>query len=330
MTSTRFTEHEATVPAVTTTAARAPGPGRFRFAVRAVGPMSRERWTAQARRAEGLGYDALLMPDHVISQLSPHPALAAAAAATGRLRVGVHVLDNDYRSPVLLAREAATLDVLSGGRVELGLGAGWMTSDYRQLGIAYDPPKARVDRLVEAIAIVKRLFAGETVDHDGAHYRIRGAQLGIAPVQRPHPPLVIGGGGPRMMRIAAREADIVSFIPQMSPQGRPRLREVSTEATALKVARLREAAGARFGSIELCAWVAHVNIAEGPSLRAAGARVEAALAGLIGTPYILAGTRRSVRDQVLRYRERLGITYWTIPAEAMEPFAPVVEALAGR
>lgn len=302
----------------------------FRFAVRAVGPMSRERWVEQARRAEGLGYSALLMPDHVIAQLSPHPALAAAAAATERLRVGVHVFDNDYRSPVLLAREAATLDVLSGGRVELGLGAGWMASDYRQLGLAYDPPKARVDRLVEAIGIVKRLFAGERVDHKGAHYRITGAELGVTPVQRPHPPLVIGGGGPRMLRIAAREADIVSLIPQMSPQGRPRLREVTTDATALKVARLREAAGARFDALELCAWVAHVNVADGSPLRAVTARAEAALAGLIGTPYFLAGPRSSVRDQVLRYRERLGITYWTIPVEAMEAFAPLAESLAGR
>lgn len=302
----------------------------FRFAVRAVGPLSGERWTAQARRAEDLGYDALLMPDHVIPQLSPHPALAAAAAATARLRVGVHVFDNDYRSPVLLAREAATLDALSGGRVELGLGAGWMVSDYRQLGLAYDPPKARVDRFVEAIRIVKRLFAGERVDHQGAHYRITGAELGVVPVQRPHPPLVIGGGGPRMMRIAAREADIVSFIPQMTAQGRPRLREVTTEATALKVARLREAAGPRFEALELCAWVAHVNVADGSLVRSVTARAEAAFAGLIGTPYILAGTRSSVRDQVLRYRERLGITYWTIPVEAMEAFAPVAEELAGR
>lgn len=197
----------------------------FRFGIRAIGPRSGEAWIAQARRAEELGYSALLMPDHVIDQLSPVPALAAAAAATTRLRIGVHVFDNDYRNPVLLARDAATLDVLSGGRLELGIGAGWMASDYRQLGIPYDEPRVRIDRMVEAIAIIKSLFAGEQVDHEGVHYRIHGARIGTPPVQRPHPPLVIGGGGPRMMRIAAREADIVSFIPQMSPQGgRRRLR----------------------------------------------------------------------------------------------------------
>lgn len=303
----------------------------FRFAIRAVGPLSAERWLAQARRAEELGYSALLMPDHVIPELSPHPALAAAAAATTRLRVGVHVLDNDYRMPLLLAREVATLDRLSGGRVELGLGAGWMTSDYRQLGLAYDPPKVRIDRLVEAIAVLKRLFAGERVDHDGAHYRMRGAEIGVAPVQRPHPPLVIGGGGPRVMRIAAREADIVSFIPQMSARGRPRVREATADATAAKIARLRAAAGERFERLELCAWVAHVNVVDGRTpIGALGARLEGIATGLIRTPYVLAGTRASIREQLLRYRDRLGISYWTIPAQGMEALAPIVGELAGR
>jgi len=303
----------------------------FRFAIRAVGPRSAPAWTDQARRAEDLGYSALLMPDHVIAQLAPVPALAAAASATSRLRIGVHVFDNDYRNPVLLAREAATLDVLSGGRLELGIGAGWMASDYRQIGISYDAPKIRIDRMVEAIAIVKRLFAGERVDHEGVHYHLRGATIGTLPVQRPHPPLVIGGGGPRMMRIAAREADIVSFIPQMSPEGRPRIREATTAATAAKVARLREAAGPRFDRLELCAFVVHVNVGElRRPLGAIGAGIEALVAGLVDTPYLLAGSRAGVREQLLRYRERLGISYWTIPAEAMEDLAPVVQALAGR
>ena len=303
----------------------------FRFAVRAVGPRTGAGWAAQARRAEEIGYSALLMPDHVIPQLSPMPALAAAAAATSRLRIGVHVLDNDYRSPVMLARETATLDVLSHGRVELGIGAGWMASDYRQLGISYDAPKVRVDRMVEAIAIVKRLFAGERVDFEGTHYRIRGAEVGAMPVQRPHPPLVIGGGGPRMMRIAGREADIVSFIPQMTPAGRPRIRETTTSATAAKVERLRKAAGARFDDIELCAWVAHVNVLDPRRpVAAIGAGLEALVTGLIGSPYVLAGTRARIRDDLLRFRERLGFTYWTIPVEAMEDFAPIVSELAGR
>lgn len=303
----------------------------FRFGVRSTGARSAETWVARARRAEELGYSTFLMPDHLIPGLSPVPAITAAAMATTRLRVGVHVFDNDYRNPVLLAREMATLDVLSGGRLELGLGAGWMRSDYRQLGLAYDPPKVRIDRLVEAIAILKRLFRGEEVDFSGKHYRVRSARLSPAPVQRPHPPLVIGGGGPRMLRIAAREADVVSFIPQMSPQGRPRIREGTTGATAAKVALLRAAAGDRFETLELTVWVAHVNVADPRSpVAALGAAAEGLVAGLVGTPYVLAGSRGAIREQLLRHRERLGITYWTIPVEAMEAFAPIVEQLAGR
>ena len=303
----------------------------FRFAVRAVGPRSADGWSGLARRAEELGYSALLMPDHLIDQLSPVPALAYAAAVTTRLRLGVHVFANDYRDPVMLAREAATLDVLSRGRLEFGIGAGWMPSDYRQLGIAYDEPKVRIDRLVEAIGIFKRLFAGERVDHQGAHYRLAGAHLGMDAVQRPHPPLVIGGGGPRMLRIAARDADIVSFIPQMSPEGRPRIREATADATATKVARVREAAGTRIDALELCAWVAHVNVAEAKRpVAAVGAGLEALVAGLIGTPYLLAGTRAGIREGLERYRERLGISYWTIPATAMEEFAPIAHELTDR
>jgi probable F420-dependent oxidoreductase len=303
----------------------------FRFGIRAIGPRSAEGWAAQAKRAEELGYSTLLMPDHLIDQLSPIPALAAAAAATSRLRLGVHVFANDYRDPVMLAREAATLDVLSGGRLEFGLGAGWMTSDYRQLGIPYDEPKVRIDRMLESLSIIKRLFAGETVDHEGAHSRIHGARLGLAVVQRPRPPIVIGGGGPRMLRIAAREADIVSFIPQMSAEGRPRVRETTTDATAAKVARVREAAGARFDQLELCSWTAHVNVADARRPWSfVGAGLEAAASALVGTPYVLAGTRGSIREQLLGYRDRLAISYWTIPAGGMEAFAPIVEDLAGR
>ena len=303
----------------------------FRFAVRAIGPRSADGWLAQARRAEELGYSALLMPDHLIDQLSPVPALAAAAGATTRLRIGVHVFANDYRDPVMLAREAAALDILSQGRLEFGIGAGWMASDYRQLGIPYDEPKVRIDRLLEAISIMTRLFAGERVDHEGTHYRVHGATIGTLPVQRPRPPLVIGGGGPRMLRIAAREADIVSFIPQMSPQGRPRVREATTDATAAKVARVREAAGARFEKLELCSWTAHVNVADvHRPFAAIGAGLEAIASALIGTPYVLAGTRGAIREQLLRYRERFAISYWTIPVDGMEEFAPIAASLAGR
>jgi len=302
----------------------------FRFAVRTTGTPTAAAWLARARRVEELGYSTLVVVDHLIRQLAPIPALVAAAAATTTLRLGVHVFDNDLRNPVMLANEIATLDALSGGRLELGIGAGWRRTDYAQTGIPYDAPKVRIDRLVEAIAILKRLFNGDRVDFDGVHYRLRGARLGTPVVQRPHPPLVIGGGGPRILGIAAREADIVSFIPRMSARGRPTIGEATTAATEEKVARVRRAAGDRFDRLELCAFVLHVNVADRSPLGAIGARVEGLASGAIDTPYLLAGTRSSVREQLLRLRERLGISYWTIPASGMEGFAPVVEDLAGR
>lgn len=304
----------------------------FRFAVTSSWAPSGEAWLARARRAEALGYDVLLMPDHLGRQLSPLAALAAAAAVTSRLRVGSFVFANDYRHPLVLAREAATIDLLSGGRLELGLGAGWNVPDYRRLGRPYDPPAVRVDRLAEAVPLLKRLLAGETVEHDGSHYHLHGAIAGLLPVQRPRPPLLIGGGGPRMLRLAAREADIVGLLPQFDPRGRPILRQATEGATARKVALVREAAGARFEQLELNVIVSDAGLigsGAGP-LASTLTLGKGAGAGLIGTPYVLYGTLSRLRDLLLRRRERLGISYYALPARTMETMAPLVEALGGR
>src|SRR2546426_303197 len=147
---------------------------------------SAEHWREVAQRAEGLGYDTLLMPDHITDQLAPVAALTAIADATTTLRVGSFVFDNDYRNPVMLAKEATTLDLLSGGRLEFGIGAGWNTRDYRQLGIPYDTPKVRVDRMEEAVTLIKRLWTEEKVTHEGPYYRVRDATVLPRPTQRPH------------------------------------------------------------------------------------------------------------------------------------------------
>jgi len=304
----------------------------FRFGVMQSTAVSAEAWVTSARRAEQLGYDILLMPDHLGAQLSPVAALMAAAAATTRLRIGSYVFANDYRHPLVLAREAATLDVLSGGRFELGIGAGWNVADYGALGAPYDPPPVRVDRLSEAVPLVKRLLSGETVDHEGPRYRLRGARAGPLPVQRPRPPVLIGGGGPRMLRLAAREADIVALQPQFDPRGRPMLRQATDGATARKIATLREAAGARFEDLELNVIVGDAGLVG--SARPAGESILAAIkslgTGWVGTPYVLYGTLGQLRDRLLRRRERLGISYYAIPGRAMEAMAPLVAALRGR
>jgi probable F420-dependent oxidoreductase len=305
----------------------------FRFAVHTGRLPASDGWDDLARRVEALGYDALYVTDHLGDQLSPIAAMAAAAAATTRLRIGSYVFANDFRHPLLVAREAATLDRLSGGRLELGLGAGWMRSDYRQLGMPYDPPGRRVDRLVEAIGIVKRLLCGETVTHRGEHYRLDRARIGPAPVQQPRPPLMVGGGGPRLLRLAAREAEIVALAPQMTPTGRPMLRFATDRALEQRVAIVRRAAGVRFADLELNAFVADAGVVGGPqpvsaSLAALAKSAGPAIVG--GSPYVLYGTIPQLRDSLLRRRERTGLSSYGIPAAAMEGLAPLVQELSGR
>ncbi len=297
----------------------------FRFGIRATEASSREEWVTLARRAEAYGYDTFVMPDHIIRQFSPVPALMAVADATTRLRVGTMVFANDYRHPLLLAMEAATLDVLSGGRLELGIGAGWRVQDYAQLGIPYDRPGVRVERMREAVRIIKRLLTSEdALDFTGKHYHLKRARVWPRPLQRPHPPIVIGAGGPRMLAIAAREGDIVSLTPQVDARGRHRATEITRAATAAKVARIRAAAGPRFADLEISVWVVDADVGSVPAL------AKRLPFRLLDTPYFLAGTAGQIASDLRRHREGLGISYWTVPTHALEPFAPVVAELAGR
>ena len=261
------------------------------------------------------------------------PALAAAAAVTDRLRLGPYVLANDFRHPLLVAREAATLDRISGGRLDLGIGAGWRTADYRQLGLAYDRPGIRVDRMIEAVGIIRRHLRGEEVTHEGPHYRLDRARIGPGPVQQPHPPFMIGGGGPRILRFAAREADIVGFVPQFTARGRPMIRAVAETGLRERVEVVRRAAGARFAELVLDVFVADAGVVGGAE--PIGRSVTSALrslgpAVLGGSPYLLYGTTAAMRDAMLRRRENLGISSYGIPAASLTSLAPLVESLAGR
>jgi probable F420-dependent oxidoreductase len=304
----------------------------FRFGLLASHASDAQAWRELARRAEGLGYASLLVPDHLGSQFSPIAAMATAAAVTTTLRIGGFVFANDFRHPLVLAREAATLDLLSNGRLELGLGAGWRTADYRQLGLPYDAPGRRIDRLVEATDLIKRLLSGETVTHAGKHYRLGAAQVRPRPIQQPHPPILMGGGGPRILKLAAREADIVGFIPQFSPRGRPIWTDVTEAALERKVAIVREAAGDRFAHLELNLLIADAGMMRGgqPLPRSALAAAKAGTAGLVGSPYLLYGTLPALRERLERRRERTGISYYAIRQGSVDEMAPLVEALAGR
>jgi len=305
-------------------------PRPFRFAVIANNARSAEEWTAKARRAEELGYDVLLITDHMGSQLAPFPALALAAGVTTRIRLGSFVFANDYRNPVMLAKEAATLDVLSGGRLELGIGAGWSTWDYQQLGIPYDAPAVRVERMIEATRLIARLLSEDVVEHSGRHYTVRGARVLPRPLQRPRPPLMVGGGGPRILGFAARHAEIVALAPRVDLEGKPLLSDMSMGAAERKVARVREAAGARMGGIELNVIVFDADVAGSSSLLASVAtRLKAAASAVVDSPYFLFGSADEIRAALIRRRERLGVSYIAVPGAAMEALAPVIRDLRG-
>ena len=306
---------------------------KFRFAAQIAKATSAKEWADVARKAEDLGYSTLTLPDHFGDQLAPVPAMMAAAAVTTTLRIGTLVFCNDYRHPLMLAKEAATMDLLSDGRLELGLGAGWMKTDYEQAGMPYDPPATRVDRFEEAIAVIKGLLADGALDFRGAHYTITGHDGLPKPVQRPHPPIVIGGGGPRVLRIAARQADIVSINPNLKEGlgGAETAPDLTPARTSQKVGWVREAAGDRFDDIELNALVGFAMVTDSASSIAEAMAPAFGIppADCLHVPVCLVGTIDSMVDELGQRREEWGFSYIGFDAGSWEAMAPVVSRLAG-
>jgi len=306
----------------------------FRFAVQLSHAESGAAWRALARKTEDLGYSTLFMPDHFGEQWAPLIALTVAAEATSTLRVGTLVLDNDFRHPVVLAREAATLDLLCEGRLELGLGAGWMRDDYDQAGIVYDPPATRVDRLTEAIGIVKDLWAEGSCDHTGDHYTVTGATGFPSPHRRPGPLLLVGGGSRRVLGLAGREADIVGVNPRLTEgfYGPQAIASAAPEYYDERVAWVREAAGERFDSIEVqsLTFVVQVvpNAAELIEQMAPGVGMTPEQAA--ETPAALIGSVDELVENLERRRRRWSMNYWVVHEGDMDAFAPVVARLAGH
>lgn len=309
-------------------------PRRFRFGVQVSHTSDGPSWTALAQRAEELGYATLFIPDHFEDQFGPLAALTAAAAATTELRVGALVLDNDYRHPVPLAKELATIDVLSQGRLEVGLGAGWMRTDYDRSGIGYDEPRVRVDRMAEAIKVLDGCFADGPFSFSGEHYRIDSYDNRPTPVQRPRPPLLLGGGGKRMLSIAARHADIVGINPSLhaGEVGPDAAADATAEATDRKVAWVREAAGDRFGDIELNCLVLATLVTDDQhgTAELVGQMFGLDAKAALEVPHALIGNVDQIADQILARRDRWGMSYLVVQADAMEAFAPVVEQLTGQ
>jgi probable F420-dependent oxidoreductase len=304
----------------------------FRFGVASSETASGSAWSDFARRAEALGYATLMVPDHYLNPIAPVPALMAAAAATTTLRVACIVFANDFRHPALLAKEAATIDLLSDGRFEFGLGAGWLKDEYDRAGIPFDPPGVRVARMEEGLRVIKGLWGEEPVTCAGAYYTTSGLEGTPKPVQQPHPPIYVGGGGKRLLSLAAREADIVGFVSRARPEGGIDWTEGTEEALARKVGWVREAAGDRLGQIELALLFQGTEVTDRPQEAAArlGGHFGLTAEQVLASSEFAVGTVDQIVERLLALRERHGISYLKVTAPLMEAFAPVVARLGGR
>jgi probable F420-dependent oxidoreductase len=290
-------------------------------------------WTETARKAEDLGYSTLVMPDHLGNQLSPTPALAAAAAVTSTLRLGTLVYANDFRHPAMLAKETATLDLLSDGRLEVGLGAGWMNEDYAWTGIPHDRPGVRIDRMIEGIAVLRGLWGDGAFNFAGEHYTITEMNGLPKPVQAGGPPLVVGGGAKRVLSTAARLADIVGVNPNVGAGsfGPEAAASMSADATDEKLGWIRAAAGERFADIEISIlkFVTIVTDDRDDMAAKVGGAMGMDAATVLGSPHHIIGSASQIVDELVEQRERWQGSYVTVQADAIETFAPVIAALAG-
>jgi probable F420-dependent oxidoreductase len=309
-------------------------PRPFRFGVQASTAVDARAWVALARNIESLGYSTLTMPDHFDDQLAPVPALMAAAAATETLRVGALVWDNDYKHPIVLAKELATIDVLSGGRLEIGLGAGWLATDYEKSGIPYDSNKVRVDRFEEGLAVIKAAMSGEAFSFDGSHYRVTDLTGTPRPVQSPCPPVLVGGGGKRVLSIAARHADIVGINGTLSAGavGPEAIATMTAAAVDQKVAIVRETAGPRLDHLEfnIRAFLVRITDDRDAAVEQIAGFVQVDPSMVRESPFVLIGTPAQIVEDLLRRRERWGFSYVIVGADDVEPFVPVVAELAGH
>jgi probable F420-dependent oxidoreductase len=309
----------------------------FRFGVSIWHVQSRADLVEKARKVEAMGYATLTLPDHLTDRIAPVPALAIAAEATKQLRVGTNVLNNDLRHPVLVAREAAAVDLLTDGRFELGLGAGSIRSEYEQVGLDFDRGAVRVERLTEAVTVIKGLLKGERVSFVGQHYRVTGHTIAPLPVQKPHPPILIGGNGTRLLTLAAREADIVGLSGLTFRAGGaapPDLSGWRVSGVDERVRLVREIAGKeRYARIELNALVQRVVVTD-ERLRAAEELTtrwtQLNADEILHSPYVLIGTVEQMIEDLQARRERWDISYFVIHEPYLDAFAPVVARLAGK
>ena len=312
-----------------------PRPFRFLADARRIGSV--RELTETARRADAIGIDTLVVPDHLIEQLSPVPAMAVIAAVSDRLRIGAFVLNNDLRHPAVLAQDLASLDVLSSGRLDVAIGAGWNRPEYEAIGSPFEATPVRQARLAEAIAVLKGCFADGPFSFDGEHYTITDYDAYPKPVQRPHPPFLIGGGGRRTLALAAREANIVGLAPRILPNGVGDPASVTYAATAEKIEWVRHDAGTRFDELEFNVYpsMTAVTVTDNPRREAeevaerlsTRSGVPISADEVIEAPHLFIGSVEGFVEKFTRLREELGITSFMVGE--VDELAPVVERLAG-
>jgi len=294
---------------------------------------SAAEWIDTAKKAEDLGYSALLMPDHFGNQLAPIAALSTAAAVTETLRIGTLVFANDFRHPAYLAKEMSTLDLLSEGRLEVGLGAGWMNSDYAETGMTHDRAGIRIDRMIEGIEVLRGLWGADKFSFSGDHYTITDMDGLPKPVQADGPPIIVGGGGKRVLSTAARMADIVGVNPNVGEGvvGAEAIKSMSADATEEKLGWVRAAAGDRFDDIEISIlkFVTIVTDDRDAVAEKVGGGMGMDAATILASPHTLVGSAEQIADELIGQRERWQGSYVTVQSDAIDSFAPVVAALAG-
>jgi probable F420-dependent oxidoreductase len=314
----------------------------FRFLANAApGPIGGRELAGLARRAESLGYDALVLPDHLVDQHAPVPVLASIAAVTDRIRIGTFVLNAGLRHPAVLAQDLATLDVLSGGRLEIGIGAGWNRPEHDAIGLPFPPVAERVARLAEAITVLKGCFGADPFSFTGAYHTVRNHDGRPKPVQRPHPPFFVGGGGRRVLSLAAREAQVIGLAPRLMPGDqrgpKPDVRSLTLAAAEEKVGWVRAAAGDRFDQLELNCYPSGGPVSITNHARAEAADRADRLRRLTGTditaeeildsPHVFIGSLDDLVEKFVMLRERLGVSSFMV--DDIDQMAPVVERLSG-
>lgn len=334
-------------PKAAGTAPAGPALRKFRFAAGGEGNAEEggaRRFIKLAQQAEELGYDSFMIPDHLGNQVGPIAALGALAVATDKIRIGTAVLANGFRHPAVLAKDAATIDVLSGGRLELGIGAGWMKEEFDKGGIEYERPGVRIAKLDEALTILDTLLRGQECNFEGEYYTIRGLKGSPRPRQGPRPKLAVGGGGPKMLALAAKHADIISVATSTTKEGKLLLSDMTLDKTVERVERIRAAAGDRFDDIELnwtITTVVPTDDREAMAEMALAALdngyppnvevdVKLSVEDILNSPYIAFGTYEEIADQIRRVRERTTMSYVGIFPTQQEAFAPVIQLLRGE